>query len=338
METQKIEIAIIILNLNGKNWLEKFLPTTIKYSEIAEIIVADNGSNDDSIDFLKDKYSNIKIIYNKNNYGYAGGYNKALKSINSNYYILLNSDVQVSENWIEPIISLMEKNKNIAACQPKILDYKIKNRFEYAGACGGYIDLFGYPFCRGRIFEHLEEDYLQYNNSLEVFWATGACLFIRSDAFWEIDGFDEDFFAHQEEIDLCWRLKNNGYKIMVEPKSKVFHVGGGTLNANSSYKTYLNFRNNLFMLIKNMKFSEILIIIPLRLILDAIAAISFLNQKNGVSHLIAIVKAHIIFYFSIPKLIIKHNKIIQRRELSGKKNYSIIIKNKIQGIKRFSDL
>lgn len=338
METQKIKIAIIILNLNGKNWLEKFLPTTIKYSEIAEIIVADNGSNDDSIDFLKDKYSNIKIIYNKKNYGYAGGYNKALKSINSKYYILLNSDVQVSENWIEPIISLMEKNKDIAACQPKILDYKIKNRFEYAGACGGYIDLFGYPFCRGRIFDHLEEDYEQYNNNLEVFWATGACLFIRSDSYWEIDGFDEDFFAHQEEIDLCWRLKNNGYKIMVEPKSKVFHVGGGTLNANSSYKTYLNFRNNLFMLIKNMKFSDILIIIPLRLILDAIAAISFLNQKNGVSHLIAIVKAHITFYFSIPKLIKKHNKINQTRELSGKKNYSIIIKNKIQGIKCFSDL
>ena len=338
METQKMKIAIIILNHNGKNWLEKFLPTTTKYSEIAEIIVADNSSNDDSIDFLKDQYSHIKIISNKNNYGYAGGYNKALKSINSKYYILLNSDVQVSKNWIEPIISLMEKNKNIAACQPKILDYKIKNRFEYAGACGGYIDVFGYPFCRGRIFEHIEEDYQQYNNKLEVFWATGACLFIRSDAFWEVDGFDEDFFAHQEEIDLCWRLKNNGYKIMVEPKSRVYHVGGATLNTNSPYKTYLNFRNNLFMLIKNVKFSEILVIIPIRLVLDAIAAISFLNQKNGVSHLIAIVKAHIIFYFSIPKLIKKHKKINQTRKLSGKKNYSIIIKNKIQGIKRYSDL
>jgi len=338
METQKIEIAIIILNLNGRNWLEKFLPNTIKYSEIAEIFVADNGSTDDSIEFLKDKYSNIKVIDNQNNAGYAGGYNKALKSINSKYYILLNSDVQVCENWIKPIISLMEKDNNIAACQPKILDFNKKNRFEYAGACGGYLDIFCYPFCRGRIFNDIEEDYDQYNNSQEVFWSTGACLFIRSDAFWLIGGFDEDFFAHQEEIDLCWRLKNNGYKIMVEPKSKVYHVGGGTLNADSSYKTYLNFRNNLFMIIKNMKLTSILFIIPIRLTLDAIAALSFLNQRNGLSHLIAIVKAHIIFYFSIPKLIKKHNKIKQVRNLSGKKNYSIIIKNKIQGIKRFSDL
>ena len=220
----------------------------------------------------------------------------------------------------------------------KILDYNNKSKFEYAGASGGYIDKFGYPFCRGRIFDELEEDKGQYNDAIEVFWATGACLFVRSSQFLEIGGLDEDFFAHQEEIDLCWRLKNKGYKIMVEPKSVVYHVGGGTLNVGSPFKTHLNFRNNLYMMFKNLPLSYLFVIIPIRLVLDGIAGITFLGNKKGISHLFVVMKAHFSFYFEIPKLIAKRRKINQKCSLTGKTNYSILVKNKLKGIKNFSDL
>ncbi len=340
METQKrkIKTAVVILNWNGKDWLRKFLPNVIKHSYDAEILIADNGSTDDSLIFLEENFPSITIVENKENLGFAGGYNKALNQIHAEYYVLLNSDVEVSESWLSPIVSLLDKDKTIAACQPKLLDFNKRNTFEYAGASGGFIDNLGYPFCRGRIFDSLEEDSGQYNDSSEVFWATGACLFLRADAFWDVGGFDADFFAHQEEIDLCWRLKNKGYKIMVEPKSEVFHVGGGTLDAASALKTYLNFRNNLAMLFKNLALFSLFIVIPIRLLLDAVAAISFLKQKKGISHLFAIIKAHFAFYFAIPKLLAKRQKIVQKHNLVGKSDWSILVKNKIKGIKRFLDL
>ena len=338
METQKMKTAVVILNWNGKHWLEKFLPNVISESSDATVIVADNNSSDDSIKFLEEKYPNIRIIQNDGNFGYAKGYNLSLKQIDAEYFILLNSDIEVTENWISPIISLMDSNNTISACQPKILDYNNKTKFEYAGASGGYIDKFGYPFCRGRIFDDLEEDKGQYNNTTEVFWATGACLFVRASHFWEVGGLDEDFFAHQEEIDLCWRLKNKGYKVFVEPKSEVYHVGGGTLQVGSPLKTHLNFRNNLYMLFKNLPLSSLFIIIPIRLVLDGIAAITFLANKKGVSHLFAVMRAHFAFYFEIPKLIAKRRKIKQKNDLIGKVNYSILFKNKVKEIKMFSEL
>ena len=340
METQKrkIKFAIVILNWNGKAWLEKFLPTLVKHSQEATVFVADNGSNDDSVSFLTQEFPTVKIIENNENLGFAGGYNKALNHIHADYYVLINSDVEVTENWLSPIVSLMDGDKNIAACQPKILDYTNKGKFEYAGASGGFIDNLGYPFCRGRIFDNLEEDNGQYNDATEVFWATGACIFVRADAFWEVGGFDADFFAHQEEIDLCWRMKNKGYKIMVEPKSVVYHVGGGTLDAGSPFKTHLNFRNNLKMLFKNLSLPSLFFIIPIRLVLDGVAALTFLNKPKGIGHLFAVMKAHFSFYFEIPKLIEKRRKINHQTSFTEKINYSILVKNKLMGIKNFSDL
>jgi len=338
METQEIKIAVVILNWNGKKWLEKFLPTLIKYSQEATIFIADNASTDNSISFTKKHFPEVKIIINETNGGYSKGYNDALKKIQAEYFVLINSDIKVTKNWLNPIIHLMDSEKTISACQPKLLDYNNTSRFEYAGASGGFIDNLGYPFCRGRIFQSIETDKQQYNDAIEVFWATGACLFVRSSHFWEVEGLDEDFFAHQEEIDLCWRLKNKGYKIMVEPKSVVYHVGGGTLQSDSPFKTYLNFRNNLCMLFKNLPINSLFVILPVRLFLDGIAAFTFLQQNKGIQHYLMIAKAHFSFYFKIPKLIFKRAKINQHKNLNGKTYYSILLKNKIKGIKIFSDL
>jgi GT2 family glycosyltransferase len=338
METQKIKTAVVVLNWNGKDWLAKFLPTLVKYSTDATVFVADNASNDDSVEFVKNNFPNVNVIINATNGGYAKGYNDALKQIDADYFVLINSDIKVTEGWLSPIINLMDADLNIAACQPKLLDYNNRNMFEYAGASGGFIDNLGYPFCRGRIFDSIEEDKGQYNDVIEVFWATGACLFVRATYFNEMNGLDEDFFAHQEEIDLCWRLKNKGYKIMVEPKSVVYHVGGGTLDAGSPFKTRLNFRNNLKMLFKNLPTSYLFTVIPTRLVLDGVAAITFLNQPKGLQHLLAIAKAHFAFFFAIPKLLAKRQKISQKNNLAGKINWSILYKNKISGIKHFSDL
>ena len=338
METQKIKTAVVVLNWNGKAWLEKFLAKLVKYSQEATIFLADNASTDDSVDFVNSNFPSVKIIINASNGGYAKGYNDALKQIDAEYFVLINSDIEVTDVWLSPIIDLMDSDKKIAACQPKLLDYKKRNTFEYAGASGGFIDNLGYPFCRGRIFDDLEEDKGQYNDAIEVFWATGACLFIRAAHFNEVGGLDVDFFAHQEEIDLCWRLKNKGYKIMVEPKSVVYHVGGGTLNTGSPFKTHLNFRNNLFMLFKNLPTYSLFTTIPTRLVLDGVAALTFLNKKNGMQHVFAIAKAHFIFYFKIPKLIAKRQNINQKNNLIGKVDWSILFKNKIKRIKRFFEL
>jgi len=338
MEAQKIKIAVVLLNWNGKLWLEKFLPTLLRCSQEATVFVADNGSTDDSVSFVKNNFSSVEIIKNNTNSGYAKGYNDALKQVEAEYFVLINSDVEVTKGWLVSITALMDSDKQIAASQPKLLDFNNKRRFEYAGASGGYIDNLGYPFCRGRIFNEIEEDKGQYNDATEVFWATGACLIVRSSCFDEVGGLDEDFFAHQEEIDLCWRLKNKGYKIMVQPESVVYHVGGGTLNAGATLKTHLNFRNNLKMLFKNLTLPSLFIVIPTRLLLDGVAAITFLRQKNGIAHLFSILKSHLVFYFSIPRLIIKRQKIRQKKGLLGKMHWSILVKNKLKGISRFMDL
>ena len=293
-------LAIAILNWNGKHWLEKFLPNVILYSKEAKIYVIDNASNDDSVEFLEQNFPNVTIIKNKENTGFAGGYNEGLKHINEEIYCLLNSDVEVTENWIKPILALFEKNPEIAAIQPKIRSFEKDKYFEFAGAGGGLIDNLGYPYCRGRIFEKLEKDNGQYNDETEIFWASGCALFIRKEDYWEMNGLDERFFAHQEEIDLCWRLKNAGRKIYYCGKSTVFHVGGGTLNKQSPKKTYLNIRNNLSMLLKNLPLSTLIWVIPSRLILDGIAGIYF-GLKDGFPHLWAVVKAHFGFYAQAPK-------------------------------------
>lgn len=275
-----MQIAVVILNWNGKRFLEKFLPSLIKNTdlELAEIVIADNASSDDSIDFLNKNYASLKIIKHDKNYGFAEGYNKALKQLDHKYYVLLNSDVEVTENWIMPLFKLLESDERIAACQPKLINYAEREYFEYAGAAGGLIDKYGFAFCRGRVFNTVEKDLGQHDSTQEIFWATGACMFVRSYMYWEAGGLDNDFFAHMEEIDLCWRLQLNGGKIMCEPQSVVYHVGGGTLDATNPFKTYLNFRNNLSLLYKNLPSSVLKKRLFARKVLDGIAAIRFFTE------------------------------------------------------------
>jgi len=280
--------AVVILNWNGEKYLEQFLPILIENTKLSgsEIIIADNASTDSSLLILQEKFPSIRTVVLDKNYGFAGGYNKALAQIEADYYVLLNSDVEVMSNWLEPLITYMDKHADVAACQPKIRSYFNRKYFEHAGAAGGYIDRFGFPFCRGRILGTAEEDKGQYDNITDVFWATGACLLVRSKTFWNVGGLDDDFFAHMEEIDLCWRLKSRGYRIVCIPESTVFHVGGGTLNVENPYKTYLNFRNNLLMLYKNLPAKLLKDTMFWRMIFDYIAAIQLFvtgKPKNAIS-------------------------------------------------------
>lgn len=262
-------VAVVILNWNGKKFLEQFLPALFasSYPDL-KVVVADNASGDDSVAFVRDHYPKADVIINPGNEGFAKGYNTALKQVEAEYYVLLNSDVEVTPGWIEPVIELMESDKTIAACQPKLLAYRNKDEFEYAGACGGWIDSLGYPFARGRIFDICEKDNHQYENASPVFWASGAAMFVRSSVFHEMKGFDETYFAHQEEIDLCWRMQLAGYKIYVQPASVVYHVGGGTLPKGNSLKVYLNYRNNMMMIAKNSSFLKKIWLLPLRMALN----------------------------------------------------------------------
>ncbi len=289
------DFAIVILNWNGKQLLEQFLPFLIKYSVGATIYVADNASTDDSISFVRTHFPSVKIIINDDNYGYAAGYNRALETVTEPYLALVNSDIEVTENWLFPIKELFDQNQKITIIQPKILDFKDKSKFEYAGAGGGYIDRFGFPFCRGRIFDTVEADLGQYNDSRPVFWASGACFFIRRIGFEELNGFDADFFAHQEEIDLCWRARNRGFEVYYCGQSTVYHVGGATLDYQNPRKTYLNFRNSLFMLLKNLPRKNLFLMIFIRLCLDGMAGIKFLFQGNP-KHCLAVIQAHFDFY------------------------------------------
>ncbi|MBP7174033.1 MAG: glycosyltransferase family 2 protein [Cloacibacterium sp.] len=295
-----MKVAIVLLNWNGKHWLEKFLPNIIEYSQEAHIYVIDNASTDDSVAFVKKYFPTVQVIQNAQNFGFAGGYNEGLKQIDEEIYCLLNSDVEVTENWLEPVKQLFQRDNRIAAIQPKVLSYYEKSQFEFAGAAGGFMDNLGYPYCRGRIFDSVEEDKGQYNDEIEIFWASGCCFFIRRKDFWEVSGFDERFFAHQEEIDLCWRLFNLGKKIYYTGQSTIYHVGGGTLNKQSPRKTFLNMRNNLSMLLKNLPVKTLIWVLPFRLVLDGIAGIYF-GLKNGFSHFLAVLKAHFSFYAQSPK-------------------------------------
>ena len=289
------KIAVVILNWNGKSLLEQFLPTVLKYSAEAKIYVVDNASTDNSVLFLTQNFPNVKVIQNKENGGYAKGYNQSLQFVTEPYYVLLNSDVEVTENWLSPLVNILENNPQIAAVQPKIKAYHKKYYFEYAGAAGGFIDRLGYPYCRGRIFNTLEKDTGQYNDDCSIFWASGACLALRASAFWQIKGFDEDLFAHQEEIDLCWQLQKIGYKIYYTGSSTVYHLGGSTLSYNNPKKTFFNFRNSLLILLKNNSAKNVYLLLIVRIILDGVAALKFLLTGN-ILHFVAIFKAHLSFY------------------------------------------
>lgn len=336
METQSKKIAVLILNWNGKELLERFLPSVVAHnSPLADIIVVDNASTDDSIAFLKNRYPEIQRIEFKKNYGFAKGYNKAIQLVSHRYVVLLNSDVRVGENWLNAPFEFMEENTVYAACQPKIIDEKDNSKFEYAGAAGGYIDKFGYPFCRGRIFEELEEDEGQYDTIKDVFWASGAALFVRRKNYLQVKGLDASFFAHQEEIDLCWRFLNMGYKIACVPQSIVYHLGGASLDKVHPKKTFLNFRNNLLMLLKNLPMYATPLIL-FRLVLDGIAGVKFIFEGK-IAHCIAIVRAHFSFYSRIPSVLI-HRKNTRKIDSSIKYKGSILLDYFIRRRKKFSDL
>jgi GT2 family glycosyltransferase len=295
-----MKLAVVILNWNGIDHLKTFLPSVLRHSGSFAVYVIDNASTDGSVAWLRTQYPEVQIVVNQHNEGFCRGYNLGLKQIEAEYYVLLNSDVEVTENWIRPVFEKMESEPTIAACQPKILSYSNRQQFEYAGAAGGYIDWLGYPFCRGRIFDTLEADKGQYDSEEEIFWASGACFFVRSSLFQQLGGFDEAFFAHMEEIDLCWRLKNRGHKILVLPSSVVYHVGGGTLQASNPFKTYLNYRNGLFLLYKNLPEKRLFSTLLIRLCLDGV---------SGLRHLVrfefrfvwAILKAHFAYYRTVLK-------------------------------------
>ncbi|MEQ8239318.1 MAG: glycosyltransferase family 2 protein [Cyclobacteriaceae bacterium] len=289
--------AVVILNYNGAHFLEQFLPILIQHTPNCELIVADNKSTDNSLEVLVQFDQHISIIQLESNFGYAGGYNQALADLTHDYFILLNSDVEVTPSWSEGLVEMLDQDQNVAAVQPKIKDYYNRSKFEYAGAAGGFIDKLGFPYCRGRIFESIEEDKGQYDDATEIFWASGACFIIRASVFKNVGGFDASFFAHMEEIDLCWRINNRGLKIKFQPKSSIFHVGGGTLNKQSSRKTYLNIRNNLFMLYKNLPRKDFYLVFIIRVFLDSMAAIK-MGFSSGYAHGIAIFKAWFSFITS----------------------------------------
>lgn len=297
-----MKVAIVILNWNGRGMLERFMPSVVKYSHRqhfsvldtdfdTEVVVADNGSSDDSLTFLQQNYPDVPLVLLDHNYGFAEGYNKALAQVEADYYVLLNSDVECTPRWIEPVIRIMDANSRIAVMQPKLLMYDSKDTFEYAGGAGGFIDSYGYPFCRGRLFSTLETDHGQYDDDCDIFWATGAAMFVRASVWRELGGLDADFFAHMEEIDFCWRVHNAGYRVAYCPQSTLYHVGGGTLPKSNPFKTQLNFRNNLSMLYKNLPDERRDKVLRLRMFLDRVAAVKFLLEGH-LGEYRAVRKAH----------------------------------------------
>jgi GT2 family glycosyltransferase len=332
------KISIVILNWNGAHHLHRFLPAVIRteYSRL-EIVVADNGSTDDSLQLLRSEFPSIRVIELNKNHGFAQGYNLALREVTADYYMILNSDVEVDPNWISPMLSLLESDKRIAACQPKILSLQEPDRFDYAGAAGGWIDRYGYPFAKGRIFDYCETDQGQYDDSTPIFWASGAALFVRASVFHEVGGFDPYFFAHQEEIDLCWRIQQKGYAIYSCPKATVYHLGGGTLPRGNSLKTYLNFRNNHIMLFKNVTLGRKIWLIPLRFALDGISAWKGLLVGDP-GYFWAIFRAHLsflgwLFTRSKPYWTVKKPS----RPLQGLYNRNLVWAHFILGKKRFNE-
>ncbi len=320
------KIAIVILNWNGEKLLPQFLPSVIKHSntEGTEVIVADNASDDDSLAVMKEQFPDVRTIELNKNYGFAEGYNQALKLVNAKYYILLNSDVEVTKNWLNPMLELMDKHPDIAACGPKILDYKKKSHFEYAGASGGFLDQYGYPFCRGRVFFNVEEDLGQYDDIRDVLWASGCALMVRSKCYWDLEGLDSDFFAHMEEIDFCWRLNNRGLRVAIVPQSVIYHVGGASLQVGSPRKTYLNFRNSLLMLYKNTDNKSLRRVLRRRRRLDSIAALKFL-LTDGFKHYDAVNQAHIDFQKMLPQFEEKRKKNLDH----SKTNSALVMKESL---------
>ena len=330
-----MKIAIVILNWNGEVLLERYLPSVVQHSEGAEIYLADNASTDGSVAYVTSNFPSIKIIQNTVNGGFAKGYNDALKHIEADVFCLLNSDVEVTNGWLDAVMKAFEDYPEAAIVQPKILDLLRKDYFEYAGAAGGFIDQLGYPFCRGRIFQALEKDKGQYNDVCEIFWATGACMFIKSDVFKNLGGFDEDYFAHQEEVDLCWRAKNAGYKIFYVGTSCVYHLGGSTLSNMNPKKTYLNFRNSLFSITKNLPRRKAFLIIIIRLLLDGVAAVRFIFQLK-IKHCLAILRAHFSFYRQFRKMYKKREK--AKFMLKYYTTKSIVWSHFVHHIKKFNIL
>ena len=325
-----MKIAVVILNWNGKDLLEQFLPSVVNNSGDADIYVADNASTDDSVSFVYSNYKTVNVIQNPKNYGFAEGYNKALAHLTHDLFVLLNSDVEVTPGWLDPILTAFKEDAKLVAAQPKILDFKNNDHFEYAGAAGGFIDSLGYPFCRGRIFNTIEKDKGQYDDERDIFWASGACFFIRSQVFHQLKGFDQDYFAHQEEIDLCWRIHNANYEIKYVADALVYHVGGATLKESNPKKTYLNFRNGLFLLLKNLPFSHLLVKLPVRLLLDWMAAIKFLLGGQW-KHALQVLHAHASFAGAARKMagkrshlsaLVSRRLIVVAHFLKGKKIYS----------------
>ncbi|EDM43487.1 b-glycosyltransferase, glycosyltransferase family 2 protein [unidentified eubacterium SCB49] len=312
-----MKTAVVILNWNGKKLLETYLPTVVAHSKEATIYVADNASTDDSVAYVTSKFPTVKIIQNTTNGGYAKGYNEALKHLDEDLLVLLNSDVAVTENWLTPVFTAFQNNKNLAAAQPKILDDKNKTHFEYAGAAGGFIDALGYPYCRGRIFNTIEEDKGQYNDTTTIFWATGACLFIRNTDFKKVGGFDQSFFAHQEEIDLCWRLHGLEKEVKYIGTSTVYHLGGATLETQNPKKTFYNFRNSLLMMVKNIPGLKVIPLLFIRMVLDSIAAFQLLLQAKPL-HFFAVLKSHFSFYYMLPGCLAK------RRQIKKQKDYATL--------------
>lgn len=339
-----MSVAVVILNWNGRKMLEKFLPTVVNYSvEDAEVVVADNASTDNSLEYVERNFPQCPIIRLQQNYGFAEGYNKALRQVDADYFILLNSDVEVTPHWIAPLLSFMNTHGDVAACQPKLLSLTDKSKFEYAGACGGFLDKYGYPFCRGRLFDTVEDDMGQYDSAIPILWATGACLMIRSTDYWNAGGLDDRFFAHNEEIDLCWRLRIMGRKIYCLPASKVYHLGGGTLPKSNPAKTFLNFRNNLTMLYKNTPADELHKVMTVRWFLDYLAAIEMLVLKRNFGDFKAVFKARRAFRKWKNDFRADRNAMLQHYQRNGnnipeRKNYSLLWQYYVKGVRRFSDL
>ena len=330
--------AVVILNWNGKKMLERFLPSvTACTTGDAEVIVADNGSTDDSLDFVRAHYPGMRIIELDKNYGFAGGYNRALEQVEADYFVLLNDDVEVTPGWVEPVIQQMQQHPEMAICQPKLLMYDQRDTFEYAGGAGGFIDKYGYPFCRGRMFTTLEKDHGQYDNPSDIFWASGAAMFVRADVWRQLGGLDNDFFAHMEEIDFCWRAKNAGYRVAFCPQSVVYHVGGGTLPKSNPRKTYLNFRNNMALLYKNLPKQRLAWVLCCRILLDYVAAFKFLFERKP-KECSAVIDAHKAFYKWLPDLKRKRSSLIQRRKIKEMYQGLLLIDYYLLQRKSFNDL
>jgi GT2 family glycosyltransferase len=332
--------AIVILNYNGAQLLTQFLPGVVANASGAEVIIADNASTDGSVAWVKQNFPQVKLIVLSQNYGFCGGYNRALREVQSDYYLLLNSDVEVTKGWLDHLVKVLDARADVAAVQPKILSYHQREKFEHAGAGGGFIDSLGYPFCRGRIFDHVETDRGQYNDDVSVFWSSGACMLIRAKSFHQFGGFDEDFFAHMEEIDLCWKLHRDNQRVTYCGESVVYHVGAGTLAYGSPRKVYLNFRNGLYLLLRHLSVGAFITRMPLRALLDGVAAIRFLLSGQWASGS-AIVRAHVEFFLTLGREIKKRRALhaaYPRYSREGMRNGSIVFEYFVRGRKTFNEL